>query len=135
MTYPWWLYLTLVACMTLSFCVCLLSLKVRKQTIVQQDIWLKRFEHLEEKYRLVSTGAIGLGHRLLAIEARLQTMQEPGSDEAGEESHHAYTQAMNMIAQGIDSDTVATACGLSQSEVNLMALMNKQKQSQNAFAH
>ena len=135
MTYPWWLYLALVACMTFSFCACLVSLKMRKRTIVQQDKWLKRFEHIEEKYRLVSTGAIGLGHRLLAIEARLQTMQELGSDETGEESHHAYTQAMNMIAQGIDSDTVATACGLSQSEVNLMALMNKQKQSQNAFAH
>lgn|GEM_PF-5991599 len=81
---------------------------------------------LEKQMSVVTTGSVGLGQRLMALERKLQTVERSQEDMRQSDTDFSYVQAQKLIEQGVDSDTIAANSGLSPSEVNLMLLMHQQ---------
>lgn len=80
---------------------------------------------LEKQIAVTTKGSIGLGQRLLALEQQLRTVLSK-QEELQSGDTFAYGQAMQMLKQGADTATVASNCGFSNSEAELMALVQKQ---------
>lgn len=81
---------------------------------------------LENELRDALRGAVGMGHRIVALEKRLGEISSANGQEHSSVDEFAYTQAMQMLEQGADVSTVASNCGFSNSEAQLMALVQKQ---------
>lgn len=81
-------------------------------------------QYLEQQIGIATSGAIGMGHRIVALEHRLQSLQDRQDNLPGDT--FAYSQALQMFEQGADVATVASNCGFSSSEAQLMALVQKQ---------
>lgn len=80
---------------------------------------------LEQKIGVATSGAIGMGNRIVALERKLQRLQEK-QETIGGVDEFAYSQALQMFEQGADVATVASNCGFSASEAQLMALVQQQ---------
>jgi hypothetical protein len=80
---------------------------------------------LEHKIGVATSGAIGMGNRIVALERKLQALQEK-QETIGGVDEFAYSQALQMFEQGADVATVASNCGFSASEAQLMALVQQQ---------
>lgn len=86
---------------------------------------LQKQQHLEQQIGIATSGAIGMGHRIVALERKLQALQDRQDNLTGTDNF-AYSQALQMFEQGADVATVASNCGFSSSEAQLMALVQKQ---------
>ncbi len=75
-----------------------------------------------------SSGSVGMGQRLLAMEKRLQanaTKPAEKSDYYNDDEFQSYSQAAQMFKMGMDCDEVARRCGLSRAEASLLEMMQK----------
>lgn len=84
-----------------------------------------KMRHLEQQISIATSGAIGMGHRIVALEQKLQSLQDKQENLGGMDVF-AYSQALQMFEQGADVATVASNCGFSSSEAQLMALVQQQ---------
>jgi hypothetical protein len=106
--------------------ICLVSLAALWQFFQRQtDIFKQQNKLLEQKISMATSGAIGMGHRIVALEEKLQAAQEK-LENIGTEDVFTYSQALQMFEQGADVSTVVSNCGLSSSEAQLMALVQQQ---------
>jgi hypothetical protein len=85
----------------------------------------QQISQLEQKVGVATSGAIGMGNRIVALERKLRTLQEK-QETIGGGDEFAYSQALQMFEQGADVATVASNCGFSASEAQLMALVQQQ---------
>lgn len=85
----------------------------------------ERIHQLEQKIGIATSGAIGMGNRIVALERKLQALQDK-QEALGGVDEFAYSQALQMFEQGADVATVASNCGFSASEAQLMALVQQQ---------
>lgn len=88
-----------------------------------------RLASIERELNDLVRGAVGMGHRIVALEKRLQAVSSNKDGEHSSVEEFAYSQAMQMFEQGADVATVASNCGFSSSEAQLMALVQKQLKS------
>jgi hypothetical protein len=74
-----------------------------------------------------SSGSVGMGQRLLAMEKRLQAdAKKPEKiDYYNDDEFQPYSQAAQMFKMGMDCDEVARRCGLSRAEASLLEMMQK----------
>lgn len=117
----WWLAASVAVnliCLTALAGVWLWSVR-QAQTLKQQN------KLLEQKIGVATSGAIGMGHRIVALEQKLQRLQEK-QEHLSSGDVFTYSQALQMFEQGADASTVASNCGLSSSEAQLMALVQQQ---------
>lgn len=118
--------LWLFAASLITSLICLLSLaavwlwSVRQAAAAREQIL-----QLEQKIGVATSGAVGMGNRIVALERKLQALQEK-QENIGGVDEFAYNQALQMFEQGADVATVASNCGFSASEAQLMALVQKQ---------
>lgn len=116
----------LIAIPVLLSLVCLV---IAVQVHRSAKAWVQRadqqIEKLQKQVAVTTQGSIGMGQRLLTLESKLRAL-EAKQDELGEGDNFAYSQAMQMFKQGADIATVASSCGFSNSEAELMALVQKQ---------
>lgn len=93
------------------------------------QVLVKRIEEdmdkLHKQIAVTTQGGIGMGQRLLNLEGKLRALQSKQEDMSSGDNF-AYSQAMQMFQQGADVSTVASNCGFSNSEAELMALVQKQ---------
>lgn len=108
--------------------VCLVSLVLvwlwatRQVTAARAQI-----TELEYKIGVATSGAAGMGNRIVALERKLHALQEKQDNHSGSGvDQFAYSQALQMFEQGADVATVASNCGFSASEAQLMALVQQQ---------
>lgn len=94
----------------------------------------EQMRDMEKQMTLVTRGGIGIGQRLLTLEQKLRSLESKQEDANGGD-HFAYNQAMQMFRQGADIATVASNCGFSNSEAELMALVQKQLAENARSAH
>lgn len=80
---------------------------------------------LEYKLQVVTTGAVGMGHRIVTLEKKLKSLTENQDVASVGSDDFVYSQAREMFKQGADVDTVASNCGFSNSEAELMALVQE----------
>lgn len=95
----------------------------------QLDVTRSRLAGIEREVNGLLRGAVGMGHRIVALEKRLNSTASNQDTDASTADGFAYTQAMQMFEQGADVETVASSCGFSSSEAQLMALVQKQLKS------
>ncbi len=86
----------------------------------------QRIRNLEKQITTATAGSVGIGQRLMVLEQKLQALAASQENQDLSSDRQSYTQAMQMLDQGADIDTVVASCGLSHSEAQLMALVRKQ---------
>ena len=112
----------------LSLCIAATSIYVSKRQIaaLRRFLDVKLLSVDEQSKRLLS-GSIGLGERVLLLESRLEKLNASQEELKTSDSDFTYTQAFRMLEQGLDNRRVAANCGLTESEVQLMSLMQSAK--------
>lgn len=105
---------------------CLVALAVVWTWFARQAVAAReQILQLEQKIGVATSGAVGMGNRIVALERKLQALQEKQENTGGVDEF-AYSQALQMFEQGADVATVASNCGFSASEAQLMALVQQQ---------
>lgn len=109
----------------IALVIAVLSLKhVRRQADANE----KLIQKLMREVAASSSGSVGMGQRLLAMEKRLQanaTKQPEKIDYYNDDEFQPYSQAAQMFKMGMDCDEVARRCGLSRAEASLLEMMQK----------
>lgn len=88
----------------------------------------KKLIKLEKQLKIITSGAIGMGERMIKLESELNMLRENGQQAFETETQYSYSQAKKLIEQGVDASTIATNCGLSDSEIQLMQLVHQNGQ-------
>ena len=72
-----------------------------------------------------TSGSVGMGQRLLAMEKRLQEPQTSDRkiDYYNDDDFQPYSQAAQLFKLGLDAEEVARRCGLSRAEASLIQMM------------
>lgn len=118
--------------MSLTAMVSLLALLIAvfslKHVRRQADANEKLIQKLMREVAASSSGSVGMGQRLLAMEKRLQTHAEKKPEKIdyyNDDEFQPYSQAAQMFKLGMDCDEVARRCGLSRAEASLLEMMQK----------
>ncbi len=109
----------------LLFTLCIfLSKSIKKLNLEYKAL----SKHQESQIRALTSGAMGLGKKLMVLEERLQNLHSV--QEALQESdlEFSFNQAKRMVEQGADTQSIADTSGLSSSEIQLMTLIHNQNQ-------
>lgn len=109
----------------IALLIAVLSLRhVRRQADANE----KLIQKLMREVAASSSGSVGMGQRLLAMEKRLQAnAAKPAEkiDYYNDDEFQSYSQAAQMFKMGMDCDEVARRCGLSRAEASLLEMMQK----------
>lgn len=117
----------LVICLGISLLALLLALlslrQVRRQAVATE----KMLQRLTREVAASSSGSVGMGQRLMAMEKRLQEapQQAPTQDYYQDDEFQSYSQAAQLFKMGLDVEEVARRCGLSRAEASLLEVMQK----------
>jgi hypothetical protein len=118
----------LAACAAVSVLAVVISFislqRVRRQAGENE----KLIQKLMREIAASSSGSVGMGQRLLAMEKRLQsnaTKPPEKIDYYNDDEFQPYSQAAQMFKMGMDCDEVARRCGLSRAEASLLEMMQK----------
>ena len=126
----------------IALAAALKSLALARQQEAQNE---KLFQQLAREVSSTASGSVGMGHRLLSMEKRLQTTPQTSLhisslDSSGiyahnnalstqkidyynDEEFQSYSQAAQLLKLGLDSEEVARRCGLSRAEASLIQMM------------
>lgn len=109
----------------ISLAIAVLSLKhVRRQAEANE----KLIQKLMREVAASTSGSVGMGQRLLAMEKRLHTNASKKTEKIdyyNDDEFQPYSQAAQMFKMGMDCDEVARRCGLSRAEASLLEMMQK----------
>lgn len=92
-------------------------------------------DRLEKRLRIITSGAVGMGEKLVQLESRLADAVNGQLQAAEMEAQFSYTQALKLIESGVDHNVVMSNSGLSESEVNLMELLHQSRRSGEKISH
>ena len=104
--------------------------KVKRQEAVVRA----SMQELKRTVDIGNSGLMGMGRKLLSIEKNMQRVKrqvpeaQPASKDTstpdiGHKGH--YRQADTLLAQGLSVAQVASTTGMSQAEINLLALLKQ----------
>jgi len=80
-------------------------------------------QKMEKAVAIANAGAVGMGQRMLALEARLAAMQSRVPQRKTEDEDFSFSRARELIRAGLTDDVISTSCGLTPSEIHLMRMM------------
>lgn len=121
-----WLPLLALGSLALSLvAVVLCMVSLRRERLTKAELSTK-IALLEATLVTANEGAMGLGRRLVGLEQKLRNYATKQDEIGTGGDQFAYSQALQMFDQGADVATVASSCGFSNSEAQLMALVQKQ---------
>ncbi len=117
----------LVVCLGVGILALLLALLSLRQVHRQAAATEKMLQRLAREVAASSSGSVGMGQRLIAMEKRLQQApQKPAAqDYYQDDEFQSYSQAAQLFKMGLDVDEVARRCGLSRAEASLLEVMQK----------
>jgi ArsR family metal-binding transcriptional regulator len=104
-------------CLTSLFCV-FLNYKLKSMRAVLQ--------RMEKGLSIANSGAVGMGQRMLELEAKLIELKQKQNDHTEADDDSAYTRARELMRRGLPDEVISASCGISVSEVNLMRLIQGQ---------
>ena len=116
----------LIISLVLSVIALAVALKSLSRSREQQSQAEKIYQRLSKELALSSSGSVGMGQRLLAMEKRLQTAPQTPTqkiDYYNDEDFQPYSQAAQLFKMGLDAEEVARRCGLSRAEASLIQMM------------
>lgn len=118
----------LLVCLAISAIALAIALFTFKRLRQQALDTEKLIQRLAREVAASSSGSVGMGQRLLAMEKRLQTSgdRKPEKiDYYNDDEFQPYSQAAQMFKMGMDAEEVARRCGLSRAEASLLEMMQK----------
>jgi uncharacterized protein YoxC len=118
----------LLVCAVVSVFALAISLHSLQRVRQQAGENEKLIQKLMREVAASSSGSVGMGQRLLAMEKRLQAnanKQPEKIDYYNDDEFQPYSQAAQMFKMGMDCDEVARRCGLSRAEASLLEMMQK----------
>jgi|GEM_PF-2802909 len=83
----------------------------------------------QKELSMVSSASVGMGQRLSALQASLNTFSNSDHNQNAPESDMAYARALRLLDNNADETTIMANSGLSQSEIRLMQLVNRPKET------
>jgi len=95
---------------------------VRKHRVMHEAILA-----LEKKIYIVTSTSLGMGQRMLELESKIMSLRDLHDEFKHNDLNFSYSQANNLIEQGLEAEAVAANSGLSLSEVNLMELLYRER--------
>ncbi len=107
---------TLLILMTQIFKLSTINRKIEKDN-----------DKLEKRLRIITSGAVGMGEKLVQLEKQLAEAANGHWQVAESEAQYSYTQALKLIESGVDHSVILSNSGLSEAEVNLMELLHQSK--------
>lgn len=118
----------LLVCLAISAIALAIALftfkRLRQQTLDTE----KLIQRLTRDVAASSSGSVGMGQRLLAMEKRLQASGDKKPEKIdyyNDDEFQPYSQAAQMFKMGMDAEEVARRCGLSRAEASLLEMMQK----------
>ncbi len=117
----------LLASLGIGFVALVFALISLRQVRRQARATEKLIQKLMRDVAVSSSGSVGMGQRLLAMEKRLQSDVKKAEkiDYYNDDEFQPYSQAAQMFKMGMDCDEVARRCGLSRAEASLLEMMQK----------
>lgn len=127
------LHLTLVSVVLVSWLATAIALtslaRVRRNETYLQD----SLNELQRHLAVSNSGLMGMGRKLLSIEKNLRPARSAGAQKpapvspirANPQGEQRYEQAGLMLGQGMSPSQVSAATGLSQAEINLLAMLRQ----------
>ncbi len=118
----------LVICLVISAIALAIALFTFKRLRAQALDTEKLIQRLTREIAASSSGSVGMGQRLLAMEKRLQTTSDKKPEKIdyyNDDEFQPYSQAAQMFKMGMDAEEVARRCGLSRAEASLLEMMQK----------
>lgn len=109
----------------LALAIALIAFNRIRQQAVDTE---KLIQRLTREVAASSSGSVGMGQRLLAMEKRLQAAGEKKPEKIdyyNDDEFQPYSQAAQMFKMGMDADEVARRCGLSRAEASLLEMMQR----------
>lgn len=122
------LEMCLLTSSVISVVALVIAMLSMKHVRSQADANEKLIQKLMREVAASSSGSVGMGQRLLAMEKRLQanaTKQPEKIDYYSDDEFQPYSQAAQLFKMGMDCDEVARRCGLSRAEASLLEMMQK----------
>lgn len=114
----------------LSITGCFVMLFIQMYSSRKNEDAVERLEKLEKQLSIITSGSLGMGQRMVALENRLSELKKQQEQISHSDSDFSYTQAQKLLAQGVSLEAVAANSGLSHSEVSLMELLHRHTQKQ-----
>lgn len=118
----------LILCLAISAFALVIALFTFKRLRTQALDTEKLIQRLTREVAASSSGSVGMGQRLLAMEKRLQSAGDKKPEKIdyyNDDEFQPYSQAAQMFRMGMDAEEVARRCGLSRAEASLLEMMQK----------
>ncbi len=118
----------LIICLVMSALALAIALFVFTRFRQQALDTEKLMQRLTREVAASSSGSVGMGQRLLAMEKRLQSADDKKAEKIdyyNDDEFQSYSQAAQMFKMGMDAEEVARRCGLSRAEASLLEMMQK----------
>jgi hypothetical protein len=118
----------LIICLVMSALALAVALFVFMRFRQQALDTEKLMQRLTREVAASSSGSVGMGQRLLAMEKRLQAADDKKAEKIdyyNDDEFQSYSQAAQMFKMGMDVEEVARRCGLSRAEASLLEMMQK----------
>lgn len=109
-------------------CIAMVIAYISLKRVQQQaQMTEKLLQKAMRKIAASTSGSVGMGQRLIAMEKRLLNQDKKAEkiDYYNDEEFQPYSQAAQLFKMGIDCDEVARRCGLSRAEASLLEMMQK----------
>lgn len=118
----------LLSCLVISILALGIALVALSRVNRQAADTEKLIQRLTREVAASSSGSVGMGQRLLAMEKRLQASAEKKPEKIdyyNDDEFQPYSQAAQMFKMGMDAEEVARRCGLSRAEASLLEMMQR----------
>lgn len=118
----------LFICLLVSAAALAIALFTFKRLRIQALDTEKLIQRLTREVAASSSGSVGMGQRLLAMEKRLQVSGDKKPEKIdyyNDDEFQPYSQAAQLFKMGMDAEEVARRCGLSRAEASLLEMMQK----------
>ena len=118
----------------LSGAVLLIALWTTRRSAARVRLMEKQLKQARNDLKALTTASVGVGGRVLELERRLRRMaaekQQPKQEvDIYESANQPYDHAIDLAKQGMEVDEIATMCGISRNEAELIQMMNRFKQA------
>ncbi|WP_296059127.1 DUF2802 domain-containing protein [uncultured Amphritea sp.] len=120
-----WLAVAVVA--IVSFVSIGYSINARRKLHLHQRQYEALINVLRNEIQALTSSSIGMGHRLMDVENKLNITAEKQQELANRDPGVlAYNQAARLMEMGADVDDLVKNCGIGRPEAELMALLHKE---------
>ncbi len=119
-----------LAFVCLAIMVCIVMLAVQNKRLASRI--KEQSSHIlaqQKELSMVSSASVGMGQRLSELQVKLNNLSNGNQDKNAPESDVAYARALRLLDNNADETTIMANSGLSQSEIRLMQLVNRPKES------